>query len=515
MVTSTLYKYKVLQNSAYRETKGTLERVFSFCYTENMKRSEITFGLLKIPVDFTMVVLGFLLGYKLRLMGDFIPGREFELIPANFLPLEEYVEFGLLFGGMLVACFAFFGLYKIKNTAGPFGESRKVIKHSLVWGLLMMAYFFITREIFFSRLVLIFGGVLSVIFIVLARLLIHWIEKLLLNANIGTRTVLLIGANKITETLAKNLAEDSHYKVVGYLTEGSLRINSSKMLGNLKELNRIVRKYKVEVVIQTNQDLTAIQDHEILRFCQEKHIEYRFVPDILEVERSNIEIETIGGYPIIHLKPTSLDGWGRIYKRSVDILASICGLAILSPLFFLLALAIKIDSKGPVFFSKLEDGSPAYRIGQEGKKFKFYKFRSMAHNSHHLRYSELAEKNHRKGPLMKIKNDPRITRFGRLLRKSSLDELPNLWNVFKGDMSLVGPRPHLPEEVAKYEQHHYFLLTIKPGITGLSQISGRSDLDFEEEARLDTTYIKHWSPWLDMKIIIKTLLVVLRAKAAD
>lgn len=480
-----------------------------------MKRSEITFGLLKIPVDFTMVVLGFLLGYEFRLMGDFIPGREFEIVPANFLPVEEYIQFGLLFGGMLVACFAFFGLYKIKNTSGPLGESRKVIKYSLVWVLLMMAYFFVTREIFFSRLVLIFGATFSVIFVALARLLIHWVEKLLLRADIGTRRVLLIGANKITESLVKNLAADAHYKVVGYLTEGSARINSSKMLGSLKELGRMVRKHHVEVVLQTNQDLSALQDHEILQFCQGNHIEYRFVPDILEVERSNIEIETIGGYPIIHLKPTSLDGWGRIYKRSLDMMVSALGLILLSPLFILVAVGIKLDSKGPIFFSKLEDGTPAYRIGQQGQKFKFYKFRSMVHNSHHLRYSSLAEKNHRKGPLMKIKNDPRITRFGRLLRKSSLDELPNLWNVLKGDMSLVGPRPHLPEEVAQYERHHRFLLTIKPGITGLSQISGRSDLDFEEEARLDTTYIKHWSPWLDIKIITKTLLVVFRAKAAD
>ncbi len=327
--------------------------------------------------------------------------------------------------------------------------------------------------------------------------------------------MLLLGANKITDRLAHKMQNDPHYTVVGYLTEGSARIESAKMLGNLKELGRIVRKYKVESVVQTSQDLTHLQDHEILQFCQQHHLEYRFVPDILAVERSNIEIETLGGYPLIHLKTTSLDGWGRIYKRSVDIVLSTVGLLMLSPLFALIAIGIKLDSKGPVFFRKLEDGTPAYRIGQMGEKFTFYKFRTMQHNTHHLRYGELAEKNHRKGPLMKIKNDPRVTRFGKFLRKTSIDELPNLWNVLKGDMSLVGPRPHLPEEVEKYERHHHFLLTIKPGITGLSQISGRSDLDFEEEVRLDTTYIKHWTPFTDLKILFKTLWVVLRGKAAD
>ncbi|MFA6024269.1 MAG: sugar transferase [Candidatus Gracilibacteria bacterium] len=480
-----------------------------------MKRSEIAFGLLRIPVDFTMVVLGFLLGYKLRLMGDFIPGRDFEVMPANFLPPEEYLEFGLLFGLMLVGVFAFFGLYRMRNTAKALTETRHVFTHSLVWMLLIMAYFFLTRELFFSRLVLIFGAVLSVIFMIVARLVLRQIELLFLNADIGRRRILLIGANKITDKLAKKLRKDPHYTVVGYLTEGSARIENAKMLGSLKELKRITKRNKVEVILQTSQELSEVQDHEILQFCQEHHLEYRFVPDILAVERSNIEIQTIGGYPIIHLKPTPLDGWGRIYKRSVDLALSSVALLLLSPVFLGIAIGVKLDSKGPIIFSKLEDGSPAYRIGQVGDRFKFYKFRTMQHNTHHLRYSDLAEKNHRKGPLMKIKNDPRITPFGKFLRKTSLDELPNLWSVLKGDMSLVGPRPHLPEEVEKYEQRHHFLLTIKPGITGLSQTSGRSDLDFEEEVRLDSTYIKHWSPWMDFKIILKTFWVVLRGKAAD
>lgn len=480
-----------------------------------MKRSEIAFGLLRIPVDFAMVVVGFILGYKLRLLGDFVPGRQFEVVPANFLPVEEYFEFNLLFAAMLVAVFALFGLYRLKNTEGPFRESRNVVKLSLIWMLVMMAYFFITREVFFSRLVLVFGAVASVLLIVLARFLLRAVERLLLSANIGKRRVLLIGANKICQRIAKSLMKDPHYTVVGHLADGSKRVPDLKFLGSLKELSRAIRKHEVESVIQTNQDMSTLEDHEILEFCQENHLEYRFVPDILEVERSNIEIEPLGGFPLIHMKPTPLDGWGRIYKRTEDIVLSLLGLVVLSPVFLMVALGIKLDSPGPVFFSRLEDGSPAYRIGQAGKKFRFYKFRSMKHNTHHLRYSELAEKNHRKGPLVKIKDDPRITRFGRLLRKTSIDELPNLWNVLKGDMSLVGPRPHLPEEVEQYEGHHHFLLTIKPGITGLSQISGRSDLDFEEEVRLDSFYIKHWSPWLDLKILIKTLLVVFKGKAAD
>lgn len=480
-----------------------------------MKRSEIAFSLLRIPLDFAMSVAGILIGYKLRLYGDFVPGINFVITPANLLPIQDYLEVSLLFGALLVLVFAFFGLYDLKNTEGPLRESRRVAKHSLVWFLVVMSYFFLTRKVFFSRLVLIYGFLASLLLIVLARLLLRQIEKLFLKRNIGRRNVLLIGSNKIARRLATALRKDWHYNLKGYLTEESHEIEHCKNLGSLKDLPKIIKSKSIDSIILTDQTLTEFQDQQILKLCQENHIEYRFVPEILEVERSNIDIEPIAGFPLIHLKPTPLDGWGRIAKRAFDVTASGLGLLILSPLFALIALGIKRDSKGPVFFSKLEDGSPALRVGQNGVPFTFYKFRTMQHNTHHLRFTELAAKNHRKGPLMKIKDDPRVTKFGRTLRRTSLDELPNLWNVFKGDMSLVGPRPHLPEEVENYEQSHHFLLTIKPGITGLSQISGRSDLDFDEEVRLDSYYIKHWSLWMDLKILFKTLFVVFSGKAAD
>jgi lipopolysaccharide/colanic/teichoic acid biosynthesis glycosyltransferase len=151
------------------------------------------------------------------------------------------------------------------------------------------------------------------------------------------------------------------------------------------------------------------------------------------------------------------------------------------------------------------------RVGQKGKLFPFYKFRTMKPNTHNLRYQELAHLNTREGtPMVKIKNDPRVTKIGRIMRKTSLDELPQLINVLKGEMSLVGPRPHLPEEVANYQKHHKFVLTIKPGITGMAQVSGRSDLDFEQEVKLDSFYIENWSLLLDLKILVQTILVVFK-----
>ena len=210
--------------------------------------------------------------------------------------------------------------------------------------------------------------------------------------------------------------------------------------------------------------------------------------------------------PLIEIKKTSLDGWGKIIKREVDILGSFIGLVLLSPLFLIIALIVKADSPGPVFV-KLK------RVSQE-KEFGLYKFRSMVKNAESLK-KELLEYNERKGsPLFKIKHDPRITRVGRILRKTRLDELPQLINVFKGELSLVGPRPHQPDEIAQYEKHHKRVLLIKSGITGLAQISGSSDLSFEKEVKLDTYYIENWSPKQDIYILIKTFLVLFTDRSA-
>ena len=479
-----------------------------------MKKSEIVFDILRIPLDFAMVVAGFMLGYKLRLRGDYIPGIQFELDPGSLMPMDRYLEFVMIFAGFLILVFAAFGLYSLRNTEKLPQELKRVLSYSIIWLMLIMAYFFVIHETFFSRLVLGFSVIITVFLIFGSRIFLSLIERTLLNAGIGQRRVLLIGSNKISQKIAKSFMKDPTYKLIGYIAKRG-EIENLKNLGALKDLKKIVRRYKIEEIIQTSQNLTEAQDRDVLAFCQENHLEYRFVPDILEVEKSNVEIEPVAGFPLIHLKPTKLDGWGRIYKRMSDLLISGLGLLLLSPFLLLIAIGIKLDSRGPILFTKLDDGKPAYRIGQKGNRFKFLKFRTMRDGTHGLRYSKLAEQNARKGPLVKIKNDPRITRFGQLLRKTSIDELPQLWNVFKGEMSLVGPRPHLPEEVANYENHQRFLLTIKPGITGLSQISGRSNLDFEEEVRLDSYYIKHWSPFLDLKIMLKTLFVVLGGHAAD
>lgn len=320
---------------------------------------------------------------------------------------------------------------------------------------------------------------------------------------IGQRRLVFVGNNNLTSEISKYLSKDPSYKILGFVGKSTPK-TELQFIGSIQILEKILKKKHVDEVIQTT-------DEDILEICELNHINYRFIPDLLDVKRTNILIETISGVPIISLKPTPLDGWGKVGKRILDIIGSVLGFIVFSPIFIITAIAIKLDSKGSVFFSKLDDDSPLRRVGQYGNLFKFYKFRSMNPKTDSLRYTELAEKNTRQdGPLVKIGNDPRVTGVGKFIRRFSIDELPQLWNVLKGDMSLVGPRPHLPEEVANYKKQHHFVLTIKPGLTGLAQISGRSNLSFEEEVKLDRFYIENWSIWKDIKIVFKTIGVVLK-----
>lgn len=475
-----------------------------------MKRFEIFFGIVKIPMDFIMTVLAFTAAYQLRLITAPINGIA-KPIDFNELPTEtEYFTFTISATIALLIIFAIGKMYTLKTTSKFTKETRSAIILCGVWTMAIITYFFFTRTFPFSRLAMLYGWGLTLIFIILGRALIRIIQRIFLSKGIGQRRLLFIGNNNLTSEIAAVLSKDPSFKILGLIGEKTHE-TKIEILGSINQLPYLVKRLKIDEIIQTKSDFSDTQDQDILEFCELNHIQYRFIPDLIDVRRTNINIENLAGIPIISLRPTPLDGWGKVYKRILDIAGATFGFIILSPVLIVTSIAIKIDSKGPILFSKLDDGSPAKRIGQHGKAFKFYKFRSMLNKTDNLRYTELYQHNTRKdGPLIKISNDPRVTKIGKFIRRYSIDELPQLWNVLIGHMSLVGPRPHLPEEVAKYKNHHHFVLTIKPGLSGLSQISGRSDLGFEEEVKLDRFYIENWSIWLDIKIILKTLGVVLR-----
>lgn len=477
-----------------------------------MKKSEIILGLIRIPLDYLATFFAFVAAYIIRKnYPDILPGISLSTNLEVFQPWPDYLLFSSIAALILIPVFAVNNHYSLKSSSKIQNEVGNVFLSTSFWLIIIIAWFFFTRELFFSRLVLAYIYGFCILFVTMERFLIRILEKFLLKFNIGRQNILILGANNITAVLFDKFQNDPRFKVVGILAEEKIPQKTAyKIIGTIGEIKNIISRLKIDAIIQTKANLQNSLATDILDLCREYQIEYSFVPDLIDIHQKNIEVSPVAGIPLIHLKPTPLDGWGKVTKRIFDIMVSLVLLIILSPIMALAALAIKLDSKGTILFKYLDDGGLAKRVGQKGKLFRFFKFRSMHPNTHNLRYTKFAHLNTRIGtPMVKIKNDPRVTRVGRIIRKTSIDEFPQFWNVLIGNMSLVGPRAHLPEEVEQYEKHHKFVLTIKPGITGLAQISGRSDLHFDEEVKLDRYYIENWSLWLDIKILLKTFLVVI------
>jgi exopolysaccharide biosynthesis polyprenyl glycosylphosphotransferase len=253
----------------------------------------------------------------------------------------------------------------------------------------------------------------------------------------------------------------------------------------------------IDEVILANPDYPAARIVQLVDFCHENHLSFKFVPNIYQTLTTHYDVDAIGSIPVVQLRRTSLEGWGRVFKRGFDAAAAIAGLVVISPLLAVIAFLIKWETAGPVFVRLT-------RISKN-RSFGLLKFRSMVENAEELKPLLAALNERHDGPLFKMRNDPRVTGVGRILRRYRLDELPQLWNVLVGDMSLVGPRPHQPDEIARYQKHHKKVLAIKAGATGMAQVSGSSDLPFEEEVSLDTFYIENWSFLLDVRIILRTI----------
>jgi exopolysaccharide biosynthesis polyprenyl glycosylphosphotransferase len=273
-------------------------------------------------------------------------------------------------------------------------------------------------------------------------------------------------------------------------------------LESSEKLQALINNKKVDYIIQTDSTISKDQALDLLTYCQENHVSLKYVANLFQAQSLHLNLGSVAGLPLVEIQSTPLEGWGKVAKRIFDFILANLALIVLSPLFIIIALLIKFTSPGPVFVS-------LDRVGVKGKMFKLYKFRSMIKDAHILKADMMKFNQRADGPLFKMKNDPRITKIGRFLRKTSLDELPQLFNAFIGNMSLVGPRPHEPEEVSKYQRGYKKLLSIKPGVTGMAQVSGRSNLLFTEEAKLDIFYIENWSLLLDLVILFKTPFIII------
>lgn len=468
-----------------------------------MKKSELIFTAALVPVDYLMLLLAGVAAYWLR-TSSFITGSWPVLFGGN-LPFEKYLELAGFISLLMIVIFSFSGLYEIRRTNGFFEDFSRLVIGISAGMAGVIVYSFARREWFDSRFLIFAAGLLAVFFVFAGRLLVRAVQRALIKYwQLGSHNVLVIGGDRISEEMIAEMR--------GNLSLGYNLVRHFPDL-DMAKVKAIVAGEAIDDIILANPDFPREQVLNLIDWCEERRLNFKFVPNLFQTLTINVEFDALAGIPLIELKRTALDGWGKIIKRVMDFLGALLGAVIFSPVMALVAILVKLDSPGPVIYKN-------ERVGPDGV-FNTYKFRSMK-----LEYctgsqydknglasdfeDELAAKQSgRRGPVFKILNDPRRTKLGRFLEASSLDELPQFFNVLTGDMSLVGPRPHMPKEVAKYERWHKKVFNVKPGITGLAQISGRSEIDFDDEAKLDTYYIENWSLWLDLKIIFKTPLVVI------
>lgn len=296
------------------------------------------------------------------------------------------------------------------------------------------------------------------------------------------------------------------YAMLGYVDIGSTHEDDA--LGDLDDLIYIIDKHRVDTIILSN-ECDAEVYRNVLDIADSAGCQVLLVPHWATCADIVPQLVWRGELPLVAITRPSLRGQQLIFKRAFDLVASFCGLIVLSPLLLAAAIAVRLSSPGPIFFSQT-------RVGMGGRKFRMYKFRSMTEGAEE-KLEELAQESiYADRRLFKVTNDPRITRVGRFLRRTSIDELPQLWNVLRGDMSLVGPRPPLPAEVRLYSEHHYARFNMKPGITGPWQVSGRNHItDFEQVVRIEKEHMYQWTFWKDIQILLRTIPVVLKMEGAS
>lgn len=448
-----------------------------------MKRSKILFSALKVPFDYMFVVGAFMLAYFTRLQTDY------DYI-WNF---NEFLKFTLVMAPIWILFFALQKLYVPSEKGHTFEEASRIIIGSLAATLISISYIFLSRTDFFSRLIIFYALAYSILLISTYRIVANLLRSYLYKFDIGVIRLAIIGNRGIAKLVINNLKTDLSwgYKIIKTLDHNALEKIQSVITSNIDE------------VIMADPYASDKQITRILNYCAERGIGFKVIPNLFRAQTAKVDLQLIAGIPMIEYQRTPLFGWGGIYKRIFDIITSIILLIILSPIYFLAVIGVKLSSpNGPILFRQK-------RVGL-GRQFSFLKFRTMNPDAHKLHKKYIKKY----GNMFKLKNDPRIYPLGKFLRKFSIDELPQIFNVLKGDMSLIGPRPPMPEEVEHYNEWQRKRLGVKPGITGLWQVSGRSNVDFDEWVRLDIYYIENWTLWLDFVILLKTIWVVVRGRGA-
>jgi len=467
------------------------------------KKSEFIFGLIQVPIDVLALLGSFALAFIIRARSEGHP-------LAYPIHGWEFIQVVVLVLPIWVVIFALSGLYSQGSLKSRWSELGRVVV-AVSGGVMFMVLldFFVQKPIFPSKAIPVYAYFIGLVVVEGERFLLSVLQRRLFRFGVGVRRVVVVGAGVSADKVTKALSNPATgYRVVERICDS-------------QSLNRILNSagHEIDEVVIAQSDINPTETLEMLKMSTDHYVSFRYAPSQLDMYSANSEFDSVAGVPMIEVRLTPLDGWGRVIKRLFDIFGSLFAITFFSPIMLVIALAVKISDPGPVLFRHK-------RMGRGGSSFGVMKFRTMS-----WKYSTGADKKYKTAEEafiamgredlleefrrdQKVGDDPRVNKLGKFLRKSSLDELPQFFNVLKGDMSLVGPRPVLVEELTRYGERGTSFLALKPGLTGLWQVSGRNEVSYEDRVKLDVYYVENWNLWLDVQIILRTVLIVLTRRGA-
>jgi len=464
--------------------------------------------LILVVSDLFLIFVAFLLSYWVRYRLQWFRAVD----PAFQTDFATYLPFSVALIAILFVSFNFSGVYRHRRDRGWLEVVYTIATATTLGVVTLIILNLIFGGLSYSRLLFLYAAVFVILLLGSSRAAIFILLGYLRGRGVAVQRVVLVGAGDVGRMVMRNIAARPSlgYRLIGFLddnpTKSSTDIGRFRALGPLENFDQVLSTYPVDEAIiclpwQSHRTVARL-----LNQCELAGVRAHIVPDLFQLTKNQMRVEDLNGVPLISTRDVSIAGWNLILKRVMDLAIVSIGSLFALPVGLLVALVVRLDSPGPVIYRQT-------RIGKNGKPFAIYKFRSMVENAEERRM-EIAALNEATGPLFKVRDDPRRTRTGRILRRFSLDELPQLINVFRGEMSFIGPRPNLPEEVEQYKEWHKKRLSVSPGMTGLWQVSGRSDLTFDEMVLLDIYYAENWSLGMDLGILLKTGPRVLFAKGA-
>lgn len=470
------------------------------------------FNRLQFVIDILLTCAAFPLAYWSRIhLSKVLPSSLDALLNPVLLPMNQY--FWIV--GLAIVCWAAtassLGLYRISIRRSGWGKVRIALESSiLLW--LFLGFLSFALKLDLSRPLTALFVFYQALFLTVIRLLVLFQAKrkgALFSAK-DSQNILIIGTSAKARKMGKTISRYSDWglRILGYVDAGMNPDTKPEgdVLGSVSDLPRIIDDNVVDEILFVGDRPSLDLLDKVLELCNEQGIRTRLAADFFPAKVTNLSMEFLENVPVITFSSAPEHAPSLFFKRVLDIIISTALLIVLLPLLVIVGILVKLTSKGPIIYRQV-------RCGLYGRKFVLYKIRSMRDGAEDVLW-EIKHLNEMDGPVFKMRNDPRITPLGRFLRKSSIDEWPQFWNVLKGDMSLVGPRAPLPDEVKEYTRWQRRRLSVKPGITCLWQVSGRNEIDFHEWMKLDLNYIDNWSLLLDFKILLRTFPVVLFGKGA-